>query len=54
MSGGSGAPKVSRATVAPARVSAVRPKKRGPDSAVIDEVTADLSRDPRRDEDDED
>jgi hypothetical protein len=42
-----------RTSIATPRVSAVRPKKRGPGSAVIDEVTADLSRDPRRDENDE-
>jgi hypothetical protein len=51
-SGSSGAPKSPRVSTASPRVSAVRPKKRGPNSAVVDEVTADLSHDPRRDEDD--
>jgi hypothetical protein len=49
-----GGPKTPRASsLTPPRNSAVRPKKRGPASAVIDEVTADLSRDPRRDEDED-
>jgi hypothetical protein len=53
MSRPAGGSKAPRTSAAAPRVSAVRPKKRGPASATVDEVTADLSRDPRRDEDDE-
>jgi hypothetical protein len=40
---------IPKATV---KVSGVRPKRRGAPAATIDEVTADMTKDPRRDDDD--